>query len=141
MDESLFAGPSVQVRLLDESRGSRCSATGFIRFAAPLHPEGVVRRYSDFRRLHESLVQRRPHWLIPELPTRGRPELPTLPGASGLAMRQRRQRRLFLEEREAGLQDYLTALRRHPVLGQDAELEHFLMHCNGNEARVDAPIF
>uniref|UniRef100_A0A1I8GT72 PX domain-containing protein n=1 Tax=Macrostomum lignano TaxID=282301 RepID=A0A1I8GT72_9PLAT len=31
-------------------------------------------------------------------------------------MRQRRQRRLFLEEREAGLQDYLTALRRHPVL-------------------------
>uniref|UniRef100_A0A1I8GB14 PX domain-containing protein n=1 Tax=Macrostomum lignano TaxID=282301 RepID=A0A1I8GB14_9PLAT len=78
--------------------------------------EGVVRRYSDFRRLHESLVQRRPHWLIPELPTRGRPELPTLPGASGLAMRQRRQRRLFLEEREAGLQDYLTALRRHPVL-------------------------
>ncbi|KAJ1978294.1 Sorting nexin mvp1 [Dimargaris xerosporica] len=70
----------------------------------------VVRRYSDFWWLLETLMKRYPFRMLPHLP-------PKAIGAKDP---------VFLETRRQGLVRFTGFLARHPVLGQDPLLHEFL---------------
>ncbi|ORX59402.1 hypothetical protein DM01DRAFT_1381014 [Hesseltinella vesiculosa] len=77
-----------------------------------LHQVSVVRRYSDFYLLWESLLKRFPLRAVPLLPPK----------------QLRNFNDAFLEKRRRGLNRFMNALVRHPCLGKDELVTNFIHH-------------